>query len=271
MTHTDFAKFSEELTRTAESFGAEMTPQRIATYFEDLADLSLEAVLGALQYSRRTLTFFPKIAELRRYAEGSVDDRAELAWRTVVDLVKFEGAYPSLYTQDGAIGYAIECLGGWLTVCAKFSSAGPEMIANYEKHFKNSYKLGALRNEEPRYLAGETETGNRSLGVWKKPTVEQAVCLVRPGYVVKAIMPFSVADGRLSDEARKALETGGNDLRRYVPLPPRPVKALEPAPDAELATPEEVAELKARIRLLAPSSRSSNVVSIADARESRGE
>lgn len=264
MNKTDYSKFTAEMNKTAEAFGAEVTPGRVAAYFEELSDLSLEAVIGALTYARRTLTFFPKIAELRRYAEGSVDDRAELGWRTLVDLVKFEGAYPSLYVYDGAIGYAIECLGGWLTACAKLNEASPEMVANYEKHFKNSYKLGAMRDEGPRYLVGQVESDNRALGAWKSPTVDQPVCLVRPGQVVKVVMPFSLADGRLTGEARAALTAGGNDLRRYLPLPVPVAAPLLPPADAELATDEEVNQILGAIKSMARGQRPSNVISIAE-------
>lgn len=273
MTQKEFNTFSAELTKTAESFGSEMTPGRIATYFEDLSDLSLEAVLGALQYARRTYTFFPKIAELRRYAEGSADDRAELAWRTFLDLVKFEGEYPSLQVYDGGIAYAIEQFGGWQTACAKLGEASPEMVANYEKGFKNSYKLGSMRNEGPRYLVGQTEANNRGLGAWKSPTVEQLVCLVRPGQIVRVVMPLDLAEGRLTAEARKALEDGGNAIRKYLPLPPKPAKALPPVSADAIAKPEEVAEEMAKVRrfqgTFAPSSRDpqpkrANVVNIID-------
>jgi hypothetical protein len=264
VTDQDFTQFSGELAKTADAFNHELTPSRIDTYFDDLSDLSLEAVLGALRYSRKALTFFPKIAELRRYAEGSVDDRAELAWRTVVDLVKFEGGYPSLQVYDGGIGYAIECFGGWGVICAKFNESSPEMVANYEKHFKSSYKLGAIRDEGPRYFAGSIEGGNRSLGAWKSPTVNQPVCLVRPGKVVKVVMPFDVAEGRLTSEAVAALASGGNELRPYLPLPAASQKALTLPADAEMVTAEEVAELRASIRALTRPSQPSNVVSIAN-------
>lgn len=263
MTEQDLKQFSEELAKTAEAFKETLTPGRIDTYFDDLSDLSLEAVLVGLQYARRTLTFFPKIAELRNFAEGSASDRAELAWRTFVDLIKFEGAYPSLYVYDGAIAYAIECFGGWQTACAKLNDASVEMVANYEKHFKNSYKLGVVRGEQPKYLVGETESNNRGLGAWKSPTIDQAVCLVKPGKVVKVVMPFELAQGRLTAEARKALESGanGNGLRKYLP---EVIKVEPPALPAasELATPEDVEEIRQSVKAFAR--RSSNVVSIAD-------
>lgn len=258
---TDYDKFSAEITRTAEAFGAEMSPGRIVTYFDDMSDLSLDAVIGALAYARRSLTFFPKIAELRRYAEGSIDDRAELAWRTFVDVIRFHGSMPSLQVYDGAIAYAIECMGGWLVACEKVGQSSPEMVANYEKHFKNSYRLGAVRDEEPRYFLGVSEAHNRTLGTWKAPTIDQPVCLVRAGKIVKVVMPLDIAEGRLTAEARAALESGGDELRRYLPAPAPARQAIAP-PAGAMATPEEVAELRDSIRKLPESKRPSNVVRI---------
>jgi hypothetical protein len=64
---------------------------------------------------------------------------------------------------------------------------------------------------------------------------------------MKVVMPFSVTEGRLTDEARAALQIGGNELRRYLPLPASlPVPTPAP-PDEEMATPEEVAELMSKI------------------------
>lgn len=247
MNKSDFGKFNEEISRTADAFNAEMTPGRIKTYFEDLEDLSLEAVIGALQCTRKTATFFPKIAELRKFAEGSVDDKAELAWRTLVDLVKFEGEYPSLQVYDGGIAYAIDCWGGWVATCAKLNAASPEMTASYAKEFKNSYKLGLMRSEQSKYFVGAVEVNNRALGHWKSATVEQPVMLVRPGKSVKVLMPLDIQAGRLTAEARQALEKGGDSLKKYLPGTYQAPKVLAAAPGAEMATPEDVAELKRQI------------------------
>lgn len=255
MNKSDYKQFEDEMKRTADAYNAEMTPGRVKTYFDDLADLSLEAVIGGFQYARKTSTFFPKIAEIRKYAEGSTDDRAELAWRTFVNLVKFEGEYPSLQIYDGGISYAIECWGGWLSACAKIGAASPEMIASYAKEFKNSYKLGQMRGDGAKYLVGAYEVNNRALGHWKEATINQPVCLVRPGKVVKVVMPLDIAEGRLTADARKALEQGGDSLKKYLPAPTKPVRILNPAPaDVDMATPEEVDELKGKILRLVPRS-----------------
>jgi len=251
MTESDYPQFASELTRTAEVSSTELTPDRINLYFDELRDLSLEAVIAGVTQVRRTQRNFPHPSEIRQFVEGSINDRAELAWRTFLDLIRFEGEYPSLQVYDGAIAFAIVHLGGWPTACLRLGEASPEMVASYAKEFKSSYKLGAMRDEGPRYFVGKTEEANRSLGVWRSPTINQAVCLVRPGQIVRLEMPLDVTEGRLTDEARLALEGGGDALRQYLPLPAAPVKVLSPAPDAEMATQEEIDELLGKAKAIA--------------------
>lgn len=253
MTNQNRTEFAKLCALMSEAFGKPMSEMLIDIYFDGLKDFEIEQVTSAVQQAVKSRTFMPKIAELCELIGGSASDHAELAWRTFIDLVKFEGSYPSLQIYDGGIAYAIECMGGWCSACEKISGASPEMLASHEKNFKASYKLGLVRDEKSAYLIGAVEADNRTLGQWKEPTVNQPVCLVRPGKVVKVVMPLDVAEGRLTDEARAALQSGGEALKKYLPAPTKPVKALPSG--GGMATAEEVAQLKAQIKSAVPSQR----------------
>lgn len=255
MTKNDRKEFLKLCTLMSQAFDKPMSEALIDIYFDSLKDFDIEQIDSAVKQSIASKKFMPKVAELRELIEGSREDKAELAWRTFLDLVKFEGAYPSLQVYDGPMGYAIDCMGGWQTACTKLGAASPEMVANLEKNFKASYKLGQMRAEEPRYLIGEVEANNRNLGAWKEPTVAQPVCLLWPGKIQKATMPLEVATGRLTAEARLALQQGGEATHKYLPAPPRKLRLLnlKPAPEeAEMASPEQLAQLKASISALVP-------------------
>lgn len=253
MTQTDFAAFDKAIKAAALALDVQLSAERIALYFEDLADYPIDAVVAALAKARRAQVYagFPKAAEIIRHIEGTEQDRAELAWRTFCQLCTEQGHYPSIQVADGAMAYAIEHLGGWIGAQAKIADASPEMLRSYEHQFKTSYKLGAARNAEPRYFIGQFEAHNRTATY--QPGREQIalpVAMVRADKFLVLSMPFDLQAGRLVESARESLTTGGESLRRYLPAPvPR---KLNPAPIApqEMASPEEIAELKAQIAAL---------------------
>lgn len=260
MNNTDRKQFAQLCTLLSQAFDKEISTLLADIYFDALKDFDIEQVASAVHQAIKSRKFMPKVAELRELIEGGADDRAEAAWRTVCDLVKFEGEYPSLHVTDGGIAFAIECWGGWVATCAKLGAASPEMIASYAKEFKNSYRLGRMRDIGTKYFVGAYEVNNSGLGQWKTMTVDQPVMLVETHSAKKLILELSLAAGRLTDESLTVLATGAG-LGKF--LPP---KALPPATDKvnrfsnavinnsenEMATPEQVAELKASISALVP-------------------
>lgn len=86
------------------------------------------------------------------------------------------------------------------------------------------------------------------------PTLEQPVIFVGESKARSLRLPFDVGRGQLTEEARLAISGGLEKVEAlaavYNPALPAPdLKALPPA-DEEMATPEEVAAIKARIEAM---------------------
>jgi hypothetical protein len=260
MNQTDYEKFLEELERTAEAFGVKLTPSRTATYFDDLRDLPLDAVISALANSRRTLSFFPKIAELRGFAAGSSADNAELAWRTLISLCS-EGEYPSLQMYDRAMAYAIDCFGGWIATINELREASAEMLASFEKRFKASYRVASERPSAvnpPGYFCGSLEAENRRnqavMLAWAgrsgAAAIHLPVCAVTTTGYVSLRIAFDPQSMRIEANAEAALAAGGEALKAYLPTLPPVLPQLPASEDSEPISEFEKKQILAEMRRL---------------------
>lgn len=61
--------------------------------------------------------FAPKVADIIRILQGTVTDRAALAWGKVHEAMSAVGAYQDVVFDDPAIHATIDDLGGWPKVC----------------------------------------------------------------------------------------------------------------------------------------------------------
>lgn len=267
MTQADFKEFEAAMNKAALALDVALTPAKIAVYFEDLADLPIGAVTDALAKARRAQVYagFPKIAEIRKFAEGSSEDQAELAWRTALALCG-ESSNASLRVYDPAMAYAIQGLGGWVSLVERVRDASVEMLASYERQFKTGYRLAVSqpdRTAAPDYFVGTMEAGNRqnhvTVAAWAarngRTTVQQEVLAVTATGFLKIQVPFDAATMQLTADARKALQAGGEPLKKYLSAPVALRRSLPPAAPEEMASPEEVAAIKLQIRQLAGGNR----------------
>ena len=263
MTDSDFQEFSGLLTNESQFYPqvASLTATKIRGYFESLSRFDLRAVKEAFTRLRERSEFFPTIRAIVEQCEGSIQDRAEMAWHTFFSLLN-EGEYPSIWLYDKAMAYAVETLGGWLTIVNELREAKIEMIANFEKRFKAAYKIGTDRNEslQPRiHYAGLYEANNRqnlsNLGGWSDRVGAKAlklpVCIVSTDRYRRLDIPFDVQTMQIQERARMALESGGNDLRGYLPTPIAQPAALPPAGSCDEISEFERKQIIARIRSLA--------------------
>lgn len=253
MNKTDFPQFDQAIKSAALALDVPLSAERIALYFEDLSDFPIAAVVEALAKARRAQVYagFPKVAEIRKHVEGTDQDRAELAWRTFCQICATSG-YPSLQVADGAMAFAIEHLGGWITAQAKCGEASPEMLRSYENQFKASYKLGQTRQASPQYFLGVFESHNRTASYHPgRDRITQEVLMVRADKFLALQVPFDLRAGQIEAEARNALQTGGDALTRYLPAPAPPKFNPAPLAPQEMASQEEVAALRNEISALA--------------------
>jgi hypothetical protein len=154
MTEHDRAAFGRMLFALGDTFNEPVSELRVEAYFDALRDLPAGAVLAAGRRAIAESEFFPRPFKLRELAEGSGDDRAELAWNAVRKLIKRYGYYEqpplSAWPDEAARRAAMELYGGWRALCSSLPADGPELLG-YRKSFIASYQAYAGR--ERRELA----------------------------------------------------------------------------------------------------------------------
>lgn len=163
----DSSEFRNRLVVLGELFDAKLSPAKLALYFEALRDVPFDLVARALNQAAKACTFFPKPAELRKFALGDDEDAAELAWIALRSALRSAGGYASIVT-DAALGEAITAVfSGWPAACALELS--PEMWSSKRKEFGRVYRV--LRDRGlvgSRYLAGICEQQNAGRADWMK-------------------------------------------------------------------------------------------------------
>lgn len=166
MTNQESPNFFSRLKALAELFDAKFSEAKATLYFEALKDLPLEAVIRALNQAVKSCTFMPRPAELRNFALGDSEDRAEGAWISFRETMKRAGSYASLSIADAALGETIIAMfGSWPQACAQELS--PEMWSSKRKEFARVYHVMCQRNlSGSRYLAGICEQQNGSKRDW---------------------------------------------------------------------------------------------------------
>jgi len=117
---------SDQLTKLAEAFAEPLTEERVVLYAQGLADISMDRLKVSFERALRELTWFPKIAELRRLATCSPEDEkkveADAAWNYVNEYLREWGAdlFP-IYSSgktitppplDSRSEYALRRIGG---------------------------------------------------------------------------------------------------------------------------------------------------------------
>jgi hypothetical protein len=159
MTEHDRGRFAELLLAIGETYSEPVSDARMEIYFRALSDLSLDDIRQAAHVHVKTQKFFPRPAELIEAVEGSVDDRAELAWMAVLERVRRYGfyyageiAWPDVATKRAAM----ELYGGWKPLCERLPAGGPELLG-VAKQFKATYRSYAAR--DVRQLVDGTAAG----------------------------------------------------------------------------------------------------------------
>lgn len=158
MTENDRVAFAEFMLALGETYGEPVTEARMEIYFGALADLPLVDIRRAATIHVRTQKFFPRPAELRQAMTGSVEERADLAWVQLLQLVRRVGylGTPDFGDDIALKRAALELFGGWTALCSNLPAQGPELLG-YAKQFKATYQ--AYDNREMRQALPPGETG----------------------------------------------------------------------------------------------------------------
>lgn len=142
MTEADKPAFATLMIATAELYNRNLSPSSLNLQFLALSHLSLAQIRAALTEHVRSKPFFPMAVELIDAIEGSGEDRAELAWTALVQMVRRCGSWwdsarqgPLPWPDEATKRAALEMYGGWQRLCENLPAAGPEFLGA-AKHFK---------------------------------------------------------------------------------------------------------------------------------------
>jgi hypothetical protein len=162
---SDRIVFAKALFVLGETFNEPVSETRAEAYFTALADLPIGDVITATRRVVAEGRFFPRPVELREMVEGRLDDRAELAWSTVLRLVRRYG-YPGIDGRGGAPEFpdeaskraALELYGGWVALCEKLPGEGPELLG-IAKNFRAAFTAYTRRDVPVGESGGELSAG----------------------------------------------------------------------------------------------------------------
>ena len=156
MQQRDFDRFGAALTALAELYGKSLSQGAIALWWQALERFDFEQVSKAIRAHTENAEngqFMPKPADLIRVLDGTVTDRAGLAWGKAFEAITAVGAYTDVVFDDPAIHAVIEDLGGW----PKFCRGEIKDLGYLQHRFCESYRAYAGRGdfEYPRRLSGD--------------------------------------------------------------------------------------------------------------------
>ena len=121
MNEQDKQTFANQLMVLSEVFGKEVSKPLARIYFESLAEYSIDQVTQAINKHIKTGKFFPKPVELTDIINGgkpNTQDKALLAWLSIIDAMKKLGAYRALTVNDRLALEVVKQIGGYTNLCS---------------------------------------------------------------------------------------------------------------------------------------------------------
>ncbi len=124
--------------------------------FLGLMEYPLSVISEAAKSHCRISRFFPMLADIIVQIEGSLEDRAALAWSLIMKAKRKYKLNKTLRFPLPAIHYAIECMGGWEHLYWSIDDNSENFRA---KEFIRFYRLGeknaTWENVKPYFLSDQ--------------------------------------------------------------------------------------------------------------------
>jgi hypothetical protein len=211
MQANDRAELTQLVSDVLGYYRQQVSPFTLQVWLQAMQPFDMEQVRKAMSQHATDAErgqFAPKVADIVRILQGTVTDRAMLAWGKVHDAMGSVGAYTDVVFDDAVIHAVIEDLGGWPKCCRQ-----PVDELSYLQHrFCEGYRAYASRGQfdYPKRLPGDrsadAEYEKRGLPPPKPAVVgdrEKARLVYRAGGTGKAAISY-VATKALALEYREA-------------------------------------------------------------------
>lgn len=156
MNKSDFREFSKLISDVMAYYRQDASNFTIQLFWNACQNIELEQLQRAFQahcMDAERGVFPPKVADIVRELEGTVTDRAALAWGKVLEAMSSIGAYSDVVFDDQAIHAAVEDCGGWVKICRSQT----EELSYLQHRFCQSHKAYTGRGnfEYQRRLIGD--------------------------------------------------------------------------------------------------------------------
>ena len=151
----DIKRFVSNLNGLAEVLGAELSVLKIRFYEQALSRFTDDQIEMAITIAAQTMEFFPKPVQLIEIVEGKSQDRAIVAWDTLLTAIKRYGSYQSVLFADSKITKTVELMGGWLQVCSMTEDETKFRMTDFLKIYP-----GVNGAQEEKALMGRYEQDN---------------------------------------------------------------------------------------------------------------
>lgn len=165
MTQGDFQKFAILWRAAAEAVGKKAPGEgALALSYEGLKRFSLDQIKAAVaaHLAGPEGRFMPTPSHIVEQIEGRPEDRAAVAWATVERELKIGKGYESVRFPLPAYHYAIEQMGGWISLSDKYDAGSARDLQYMAQKFAQFYgiaeRLGADWGDVPEYLVGVFES-----------------------------------------------------------------------------------------------------------------
>ena len=216
MKPSDFREFSKLVTDVMAYYRQDASNFTVQLFWNACQNVELEQLQKAFQshcMDAERGVFPPKVADIVRVLDGTVTDRAALAWGKVLEAMSSVGAYSDVVFDDPAIHAAIEDCGGWVKVCRSQT----EELSYLQHRFCQSHKAytGRGQFEYQRRLIGDRspdhEYANRGIPLPKPGivgNVDKARLVYRGGNVGgKTAIGFHAIDALESLSSKPVLKS----------------------------------------------------------------
>lgn len=185
MTHKEFYAVFKVM---AEYYGTKPSDALMEIYWQAFQNWSLEDFKRACNLIMQTRVYpsLPKIPEITEMIHGKPEDQAAHAYETLVKTMRQVGSWETVIFEDGAIGRAIEALGGWEQINEWTLEEWKFRKKDFEQFYLANLRLGRI---EPITVYGAFDRINGASGQegFNKPVLVTREMKFIPGGELKQI------------------------------------------------------------------------------------
>jgi hypothetical protein len=157
------AKLKKAIMGMCVAFNRTPEPLVLQVYLDQLAHVSEDRAVAAVNRAIAECQFWPVPAVVRQFADGTAKDdlagRAAHAWARVDEAVRRVGSYGTPdFSDDPDIARAVHLCGGWVAICQTDEDQWDWKRKEFMAHFERVRRSGDSFACELRGIHGDTRT-----------------------------------------------------------------------------------------------------------------